>query len=267
TVAISLFLLGGMGYAYYRIADYAEHTLPNKFSMEVILKDGTSFTEIKQTIDQIRGIEGVKAAVHVPKELAYPRLAKQLGLPEITGEIANPLPDQFNIVLKDVSEDTSASVGAQIQSLPAVKADGVRYLEAEQRFVDQMLRLLKLLGSLVGGLLFVTAGVLIYNAIRLTIVSRRLEIRVMQLVGASRFTIEVPFLFEGVFQGAVGGVLASLILWATHTLLAQALVGFEVFGPLPEFPVGLVMGVLAAIGAIYGSVSSVVALSSPMRYR
>lgn len=267
TVAISLFLLGGLSYAYFRITNYAEEKLPKQFTMEVFLNKGTTQEQIKQTIDQIRQIPGVKSAILVPKEKAYPKLLQDMQLPAIPEEKEIPIADKFVVGLTDLSEDTASAVRDQIQVLPAVSQNGIRYLAAEQRFVDQLLKLLRVLGTLIGGLLFSTAGILIYNAIRLTIMSRRLEIRVMQLVGASRFTIKVPFVFEGIIQGLVGGALAGAILLGTHQLLVQALVGYEAFGQLPPFPLWPILGTLSAIGALYGCFSSMLALSAPLRYR
>jgi cell division transport system permease protein len=268
TVAISIFLIGGLGYAYYTLSNYAQRTFPTQFTMRVILKDGTTKDEIIRTINQIREMAGVERAVLIPKEKAYPRFIKEMGLPGLAEEKNVPIPDMFQVTLSDISEENSSTVGAQIQAMPAVDSqNGVRYMEAEQRFIDQLLNLLRVLGSVVGGLLFATAGVLIHNAIRLTIVSRRLEIRVMQLVGASRFTIQLPFLFEGIVQGAIGGAVAGFLLYMTNQLLAQAIVGFDVFGTLPELPVWPIIGMLVAAGAVYGFFSSLMALSAPLRYR
>jgi cell division transport system permease protein len=268
TVAISMFLLGGLGYAYYALSNYAEKTFPTQFTMEVVLKMGTSYDALHRTADEIRAVPGVQKVVLIPKERAYPKFLKDMNLPEFQEEEGIPIQDKFQVTLNDISEENSQAVGAQIKALSTVESNnGVMYMEAEQRFIDQLLRLLRVLGSIVGGLLFATAGVLIHNAIRLTVVSRRLEIRVMQLVGASRFTIQIPFLFEGITQGAIGGAVAGLLLYTTNRLLSQAIVGFDVFGSLPDFPVWPVMGALAIAGATYGFFSSLMALSSPLRYR
>ena len=268
TVAFSLFFLGGLGYAYLSVLNYAQKTFPNQFTMEVFLKQGTSFDALHRTAEQIRAIPGVKTAVLIPKEKAYPKFLKDMNLPEFQEEEGIPIQDKFQVTLTDISEETSTAVGSQIQALPVVdSANGVKYLESDQRFIDQLLRLLGVLGTIVGVLLFATAGILIRNAIQLTIVSRRLEIRVMQLVGASRFTIQVPFLFEGVVQGAIGGALSGWLLFVTDKLLQQAIVGFDVFGSMPDFPLWPVVGALAVVGAVYGFMSSLLALSAPLRYR
>jgi cell division transport system permease protein len=267
TVAVSMFLMGGLSYAYYALSHYAQNQFPTQFTMDVFLKDGTTTDQIQRTAQEIRGIDGVNHVVLIPKEKAYPKLLKEYGLPAPTEEEGIPIQDKFQVTLNDVSEENSAIVGSEIQRLPTVADQGVKYLVAEQRFIDQVLSLLRLLGSLIGGLLFITAGILIYNAIRLTIVSRRLEIRVMQLVGASRITIQIPFLFEGIIQGAVGGTLSGFFLLATYKLLDTAISGFDAFGSLPYFPVWPVVGMLAIIGALYGFLSSWLALTSPLRYR
>lgn len=268
TVAISMFLLGGLGYAYYAMSNYAERTFPTQFTMRVLMKTGTTQEEIRRTAQEMRAIPGVDHVVLIPKELAYPKFVKDMDLPGLDEEKDVPIPDVFQVTLSDISEENSTAVGSQIQALPTVETDnGVRYMEAEQRFIDQLLRLLRVLGSIVGGLLFATGGVLIHNAIRLTIVSRRLEIRVMQLVGASRFTIQIPFLFEGVTQGAIGGAVAGALLYITNQLLGQAIIGFDVFGSLPDLPIWPIVGLLALAGSIYGFFSSLMALSAPLRYR
>jgi cell division transport system permease protein len=267
TVAISLFLLGGLGYSYYAIFNYAKVTFPRQFTMRVIAREGVSSGALHETADKMRRLPGVSHVVLIPKELAYPKFVRDMGLTDMQEEKDVPIPDVFQVTLSDISEDNSAVVGEQIQAMPTIEKNGVRYMEAEQRFIDQLLRLLGVLGGVVGGLLFITAGVLIHNAIRLTVISRRLEIRVMQLVGASRFTIQLPFLFEGCIQGAVGGVFAGFLLWTTNQLLGQAIIGFDVFGTMPDFPIWPVVGVLAAAGTIYGFFSSLMALSAPLRYR
>jgi cell division transport system permease protein len=268
TVAISMFLLGGLGYSYYALSNYAQRTFPTQFTMEVVLKMGTSYDGLHRTAEQIREIPGVAKVVLIPKEKAYPKFLKDMNLPEFQEEEGIPIQDKFQVTLSDISEENSQAVGAQIKALPTVESNnGVMYMEVEQRFIDQLLRLLRVLGSIVGGLLFATAGVLIHNAIRLTVVSRRLEIRVMQLVGASRFTIQIPFLFEGITQGAIGGAIAGILLYTTNRLLGQAIIGFDVFGSLPDFPVWPVVAALAVAGATYGFFSSLMALSSPLRYR
>jgi len=62
-------------------------------------------------------------------------------------------------------------------------------------------------------LLVLASLMLIGNTIRLSIYTRRREVEVMRLVGATRWFIRWPFMIEGVIVGFIGGLLAILILW------------------------------------------------------
>ncbi len=258
TVAISLFLLGGFGYTYYRVSQYAE-TIPGKFWMQVYLKDGVVQPRITETKNAIMAIPGVKAVNWIPRDLAWKR--QQEKQKQAFAEIDNPLPDSFKVVLKELKN--SNDVVAQVSALPNVEE--IKYLQKEQQFIDDAMKLLRLVGALLGGLLFLTAGILIYNAIRLTVASRRLEIRIMQLVGASQGTIHIPFLIEGILQGAIGGVFSALFLWATELAVRRATSAFPI--TIPSFPLVLIIAVLAILGSFYGLVCSLLAVKAPLRFR
>lgn len=263
TVAVSLFLLGGLGYVYLRVTDYA-NTLPGKFEMRVFLKDGTTMDQIRRTAEDIRDIDGVATCNWIPRDKAWQRLQKEN--PGLTEGLENPLPDAFKVTVKDLS--TSDQVVESIRLLPAVEpVNGVSYLKDDQQFVDQALRLIRWLGSVFGGLLFLTGGVLIYNAIRLTILSRRLEIRIMQLVGASHLMVRVPFYIEGMLQGALGGVIATFMVLAGNQLVIRFVQSLKTDVAAPSFPLGLCLGSLTFVGAVYGLACSLLAFRSPLRFR
>ncbi len=263
TVAISLFLIGGLGYLYLRASAYA-NTIPGKFEMRVILKQGTDNKGIQDAIATIRAIPGVAAVTWIPKDKAWAK--EQKDNPELTKGLDNPYPDAFKVTIKDLG--SGDEVAGKIQSLATVDpAEGVKYLKDEQRLIDELLRLLKWLGGAVGGLLFATAGVLIYNAIRLTVVSRRLEIRIMQLVGASRFTIHVPFIIEGIVQGTVGGFVATLMIAGGNHILGRFIGGLSNHSTLPDFPFTPLLAILCLTGAVYGMLCSELAIRTPLKYR
>lgn len=113
--------------------------------------------------------------------------------------------------------------------------------------VQQNLRLLSLTGLAVGALVILAALFLVGNTIRLTIYARRLLIRTMKLVGATDQFIQQPFLVEGVAQGAVAGVVASIVVWALYGALSSYLPQLEGSDALLLFGLAfllLVVGVL-----------------------
>ncbi len=263
TVAMSLFLLGGFGYAYYQIKRYAD-ALPGRFDMRVYLVEGAPYEQITATAQALREIPGVKSVNWIPKEKAWEQFSQEKGLdPNFVKDLGNPLPDGYKVILTDLG--LAKEVVAKIQARPEV--DSVQYLQAEQEILRQAMGLLRWLGLVLGGLLFGIGGILIYNAIRLTVVSRRLEIRIMRLVGSSGTTIQIPFLIEGVVQGALGGVLASGLLYACDLLVGHAVESSFMLGSLPPYPAWPMMGLLCAVGAFYGLVCSGIAVRRPLQYR
>jgi cell division transport system permease protein len=118
------------------------------------------------------------------------------------------------------------------------------------------------LGLVIAGLLFVTAGVLIFNAIKLTITHRRREIRIMQLVGASYLTVRVPFLIEGLVQGLTGGAFAALMLYGAQHVFQNFLMTLSTKTHLVAFPWGQAILILGGVGAAYGLICSGLAIAS-----
>jgi len=159
------------------------------------------------------------------------------------------------------------ALAAQIQAMPEVYQDkGVEYSRDAQQLISQMLSIVRWLGGALGTLLLVTAGILIYNAIRLTVIARRREIRIMQLVGASYFTIWTPFVIEGIVQGAVGGFLAAWLLFAANFGLQQFVHNVSVSTVFPTYPLWSLSFLLGFVGALYGFLCSSFAVREPLRH-
>ncbi len=258
TVAVSLFLLGGLGYSYMRAVDYAR-SIPGKFDMRVFLLPGTDTEMISATAKQIRQIPGVASVAWIPKDKAW---AKQVADdPAITKGLDNPYPDGFKITIKSLA--AGDAVADQLKQIKVIDPDpGVVYLKEEQHLIDDGLQVMRWLGVVIAGLLFLTSGVLIFNAIRLTITHRRREIRIMQLVGASRFTVRVPFLIEGTVQGISGGVLAALMLFGAQQVFQNFLMTLASRAQLSAFPAFDAVLILSGVGGVYGLLCSWLAIAS-----
>jgi cell division transport system permease protein len=263
TVAVSLFLFGGMGYAYFRIDAYAK-TIPGKFNMLVYLRDEASVKDVQEAAAKIRAIPGVGPVSWIPKDKAWERWKTEhpSGLSE---GVENPLPEGFKVVLTDLKQ--SDAVVASIRAIPLVAPEGVKYLRDEQNFVETLLTIFRWVGLVVGGILFITAGVLIYNAIRLTVLSRRLEIRIMQLVGASRATVYIPFLIEGMIQGVVGALIATGLVIGAYFGVSWGLQQLSALYSPADFQYLPVLLILTAAGALYGIFCSILAIRAPLKYR
>lgn len=263
TVAVALYLIGGLGYLYFELQSYASQ-LSSRYEIQAYFKDGVTQPMIAETARKIRAIDGVAAAVHIPKERAWERTKREN--PELTVGIENPYPDAIKVTVGDLSK-TAAIVDA-LKSMGSIQADAVMYHDPTQRFLNDMMRLIRWIGAALGGLLMATAGVLIYNAIRLAIDSRRREIRIMQLVGASHATIRVPFLIEGAVQGALGGIVAATALWGTYEALARYIkMNLTAFSSPEPFLFIPALLLLTGGGLAYGIICSMLAIRRPSKVR
>ncbi len=258
TAAMALVLLGGLGYAYTEVNRFAKE-LTGRFEMCVFLKDSLKGEQIIAVGKQIQAVPGVRAVRYVPKEDGRKRFEARN--PKISIDalgVENPFPNAYDVTLKDVR--TANAVAKAIAAFPEVEQDGVNYLSDVQAFLSRTLKMVPWVGLVLGGLMLLTSGVLIYNAIRLTIMARRNELRIMLLVGATRMAVATPLLIEGLIQGALGGALAGLMLWPAHAALQRVLENMRCFGMAGSFPVVQAMWLLALAGAAYGLVCSAIAV-------
>lgn len=174
--------------------------------------DGPRLFKVKQ---EIQSMPQVQTLVYIPKEEALNRLKRQLRRQSSLFDNLkeNPLPDAFEIRVAppaNNSEDIDALAG-KIESLQAI--DEVEY---GQRWLGQfsnVVNLFRLAGYILTGLFFMAAVFIVANTSRLILYSRREEIEIMRLVGATDGFIKVPFFIQGIIQGALGGLggLAALL--------------------------------------------------------
>ncbi|MDX6697380.1 MAG: cell division transport system permease protein [Solirubrobacteraceae bacterium] len=164
----------------------------------------------------------------------------------------NPLPDTFR-----VTPDKAANINQLKQSLeqrgrpidPAV--DTVRNRRDETNKILSATRVVKLITAMLAGLLITASILLISNTIRLSLYARRREVEVMKLVGATDWFIRWPFVIEGVIVGALGGLLAILLLAVGKIALIDPLANdFALIAAPSTINFGLLIVVLmtAAIG-------------------
>ncbi len=262
TATTALFLLGGLTYVFLTISKSANE-LQQRIEIRVFMKEGSSKDAIGEAIKKIGQIHAVKEATLIPRETAWKEYKAKF--PDIVEDLENPLPDSIRVRITSATE--APEIARRIQAFPAVEPGGVRYMDEARQVVSDSLKTLRWLGISLGVVMLLTAGILIYNTIRMTIVARRREIRIMQLVGATKLTIATPMVIEGVIQGALGGLVAAGLIWACHTGFCRLLADLAVTAKLDTFPVTPWLVALAAAGSTYGFVCSMLAMRDPRKVR
>ncbi|HEU5143062.1 MAG TPA: permease-like cell division protein FtsX [Solirubrobacterales bacterium] len=201
-------------------SDEVRDTLETRFALYA---DATA-REIAATQRQLEAVPHVEEVTLVTKAMALQELksdldkekVSELGIDELN---SNPLPVNFKVRPDDPAnlEAISAMVippdqGGEAKPLSPIIAYEFNRQEVREK-VERVTGALQIVLTVITALLVIASLMLVGNTIRLSIYTRRREIEVMRLVGATRWFIRWPFMIEGVVVGFAGGFVAILILW------------------------------------------------------
>jgi cell division transport system permease protein len=234
----------------------AANDVRDKVALEVYLKNDVTKAQIDHVRELISGNTNVQSAQFISKEQAYKRESKRNPEAyELLG--SNPLPDSFRITPKDPDQidairnalaPTTPS-GARTVADPAI--DEVKNRKEETDKILTATSVVKLAMILLCGLLIVASALLVSNTIRLSLFSRRREVEVMKLVGATDWFIRWPFVIEAIILGAIGGVLAILMLLVGKVAFVDPLASDFALISAPKtmaLPVLALLLMIAAVG-------------------
>jgi cell division transport system permease protein len=147
----------------------------------------------------------------VARDQALLELKQSSGLADIVDSLQqNPLPDAFIVIARDNAPRALDALREEIKQWPRIAH--VQLDAAWARRLDAVLRLAHFVVAFVGVLLALALIAITFNTIRLQVLTRRDEIEVIKLIGATDAFIRRPFLYFGALQGAVGGAVAWLIV-------------------------------------------------------
>lgn len=202
------------------------HSLIGKFAeapqLSAFLAQNTGPEHITQLRDQLQQHPAIASIEFVSRDQALEQLKRNSGLGEvITGLKQNPLPDTFVITPKAGQATTLELLRdelSQWKGMERVQLDSewARRLEALLAFARTAL-------LLVVALLALALVAITFNTIRLQILTRRDEIEVSKLIGATSAFIRRPFLLFGLLQGLMGGLTAWAIIAVAIHLLNRSL--------------------------------------------
>lgn len=259
TVAVALLVVGSAVLIGLNLARIAA-VLEDQVQVVAFLRDRLTAAEAAEVRSAARNLPGVAAVQFVGRDEALARLQAHLGKGEAFGDLVstNPLPDSLEVRPNDPQQ--APAVAQAVAALP-----GVVEVSYGGQVVDRLMALtrgVRVVAALLTLFLTAVALVVVVNTIRLTIIARRREIEIMQLVGATRWFVRWPFLIEGLLQGAAAAAAAVLVLgtvYAVGVLRLQATMPF-----LPVVAVGdagrpLVLALLAS-GLGVGTAGSLIAI-------
>ncbi|MFI5370803.1 MAG: cell division protein FtsX [Candidatus Eisenbacteria bacterium] len=223
-------------------AHVAIDQLGDRREMVVYLNDDVTPAERDVLIGRVHDLYG--NVTYVTKDQAWKEFVSQVGdasLLEAVGD--NPLPASLRIKLKPelLTAESMELTARQISGFPEV--EDVRYGAEWVRRLDQVARSLLIVTISVLVLAGLAVMMIVYNTLRLTVLTRRQQVEVMARLGATGRFIATPFVMEALSEALIAALLALGVLWAAQLTLAAQGVGDFAFLP-PVGVLAFLVGVL-----------------------
>lgn len=263
TTIVTVILLGVL-IPVFQTAQGKSDEVRSSLEFRVAVFDDATESELNALRQELAAIEHVESVGFITKQEALRELRQDLEDTAILQQLNdNPLPANFV-----VKADDAANLGTVRQAVTPIGPSGEpqpispvirevfdRTQDREQ--IEQVTGALKIVLTVITALLVVASLMLIGNTIRLSIYTRRREVEVMRLVGATRWFIRWPFMIEGVVVGFAGGAVAILILWLGKLTIVDPLSDrFELVAAQNTISFGLLVAILFSAAVFVSALGS-----------
>jgi cell division transport system permease protein len=261
TVLVTMLMLG-VFIPIVQATNGAANTVRSRVEVDVYFKSGATKADEARARGKIVQIPHIKRVVFVSKTQALkqqektdPAAYKLLG--------SNPLPDTFQVIptdpkyvlsIRNALTPNGGTIDPSVQKVSNKRSDTKKIL--------QVTNLVTITAAVLTVLLVVASVLLIANTIRLSLYSRRREVEVMKLVGATDWFIRWPFVIEGMVVGAAGAALALVILGVTKVFVLDPLADNWTLIAAPK-----TISFIALIGVLMGAGVFVSAVGSGLSLR
>jgi cell division transport system permease protein len=272
TTVVTVILLGVL-IPIFQTTQAKSDQVRDSLEFRVAIFDDATKAEIAKLEDQLLAIPHVAAVRLISKSEALDELTEDLGKQK-SGELltqlhSNPLPANFEVKADDASnlDSVRAAVtppgpSGKPQPISPIVQD-VFDRQEDSKKIEQVTSALKIVLTVITALLIIASLMLVGNTIRLSIYTRRREVEVMRLVGATRWFIRWPFMIEGVVVGFFGGLVAILILWLGKLTIVDPLsnsIGFLAAQNSTTLSFPALVAILFAAAVLVSAVGSGVTL-------
>ncbi len=230
-----------------------------KYKIEVFFKEGFTDDELKNAINQIGSIKGVRSTTLISKKDAEKIFKSQFGedIFDLVG--FNPLPAScvVNVEKDGIEKLEIMPIIKRLEMLPVV--DEIKYQSGLISRIESYYERFSQIAILCFILSLAISIFVISNTIRLTIFSRKNLIESFQLIGATRSFVRFPFIIEGLFHGFLGSMLSAIALYFlinySNTVIDD-IISFKI-----DFDPYLLSATLVFIGIMISTIGSIRATS------
>jgi cell division transport system permease protein len=255
TITSSLILFGAFILLFYNLNKWMVEW-GESLSMSVYLEDGIGEKTKDRIESLLKNLPSAELKEYISKDRAMEDLIDGLGTHSglLEGLKENPLPASFEIMFKDVN---IRQLDPRKMKEEIEKIEGVQEVQYSEEWLDRLeglIYMMKVAGFVVSGFLCLAVLFITTNTIKLTIYSRRDEVEILKLVGATDWFVKMPFLIEGAIQGLMGGVIALFVLFLLFIIFSLDkvhIIGLPVleivFLPMTHLVLILVLGLILGL--------------------
>jgi cell division transport system permease protein len=272
TTVVTVILLGVL-IPIFQTTQAKSDEVRDSLEFRVAIYDDATPAETRDLEAKLLAIPHVDSVELISKREALAELTEDLGK-EKSGELlaqlhSNPLPANFRVKADDAANLDAARAAVtppgpngKPQPISPIVQEVFDRQEDSQK-IEQVTSALKIVLTVITALLIAASLMLVGNTIRLSIYTRRREVEVMRLVGATRWFIRWPFMIEGVVVGFLGGLVAILILWLGKLTIVDPLsdsIGFLAAQNSTTLSFPALVAILFAAAVLVSAVGSGVTL-------
>ena len=258
-ITITLIIVAVSIIASFNVENFTKE-IESDLTIVVFLDNDATEEDIEETTKKLKDLSNVESCEFQGKEDVKNEMSEESEVfKSVMSEWStedNPLKDTFKIKVKDATD--IAYTAKTIKKMDKVSL--VRYGEG---MVDKLVKAFTSIEKVSYGVviaLIVVTVFLIINTIKLTIFSRKREISIMRLVGASNFSIKTPFIIEGMVLGLIGSIIPVILTTFGYLAFYKHFDGY-LFSKLirliePEPFIYTTSGIIVIIGILVGMIGS-----------
>ena len=264
TMAVSLTMLGASGLIYTKVADMKDLYFEN-IQVSIFLEKEVSEQQRADIASKLESDPLIREVTYVNKDEAYKRFQEMFrDSPDLLSVVkADQLPESYRVNL--VNPQEYKAISDQYSTV-----EGVDQVVDQSRVLDKIFDLFTAgqnIALVAAIAMAIAALLLVANTIQVAAYSKRREVAVMKLVGASNWFIQAPFVLEAVVAGLIGSVVGLFALIGLKQFLFDGALSTlqGLFAPVTWGEVFLTFPVMAGVGGLISAVTAWVTLRFYLR--
>ncbi len=251
------------------------HGIEQKIDIEIFFNESAKVADIQTLQEQLQKQPNAASVRYISKQEALQiykgQSERNKKLVEQISEEENPLPASLQVKAKDPNQlDLFNPVLESDFAKPLIQSRSDKENRPIIERLQRIISFIRNVGIFISLVVLLFSVLVVFNTIRITIFSRREEIEIMRLVGASNWYIRGPFIMEGVFYGIIATAVAMLVVYLVVIAFGPVLTGWlkDINENVPAYfraNIGIILTVQLVTGIGVGVLSSYIAIRRHLR--